>query len=67
MDFNLIFSPISYTYNTSSLDYSNNFKTLIKRIKLAWRGAVQGIRTQIVKSNSPLREPNNDILAIKMV
>ena len=34
------FKTISYTYNTSGLDYSNNFKTLIKRIKLAWRGAV---------------------------
>ena len=28
---------------------------------------LQGIRTQIVKSNSPLREPNNDILAVEMV
>ena len=36
--------------------------------KCAWGGYfIQGIRTQIVKSNQTMREPNNEILAIKMI
>ena len=63
-----------YAKVSKNMNYFDTFNIVVKSLKANFSYNrsrkilnLQGIRTQIVKSILPLREPNNDILAVKMV
>ena len=56
----MFFNISGISKNTLTLrQFDNSLQTILL--------SLQGIRTQIVKSNQTMREPNNEILAIKMI